>query len=49
MRQAMLSNQTGQREGLLKYRLGKKEKEYVDIKDFRLILLFFVFKSWKIV
>ncbi|KAI5105103.1 inositol polyphosphate 5-phosphatase OCRL-1 isoform X1, partial [Silurus meridionalis] len=36
MRQAMLSSQTGQREGLLKYRLGKKEKEFVDIQNFRL-------------
>ncbi|KAB5571208.1 hypothetical protein PHYPO_G00222420 [Pangasianodon hypophthalmus] len=35
MRQAMLSSQTGQREGLLRYRLGKKEKEYVDIQNFR--------------
>ncbi|XP_060783682.1 inositol polyphosphate 5-phosphatase OCRL [Neoarius graeffei] len=34
MRQAMLG-QTNLREGLLKYRLGKKEKEYVDIQNFR--------------
>ncbi|KAL6480172.1 hypothetical protein MHYP_G00112050 [Metynnis hypsauchen] len=35
MRQAMLSSQSGLREGLLKYRLGKKEKEFVDIHNFR--------------
>ncbi|KAM9471171.1 inositol polyphosphate 5-phosphatase OCRL isoform 1-T1 [Clarias gariepinus] len=35
MRQAMLSSQAGQREGLLKYRLSKKEKDYVDIQNFR--------------
>ncbi|XP_072519238.1 inositol polyphosphate 5-phosphatase OCRL isoform X2 [Salminus brasiliensis] len=35
MRQAMYSSQAGMREGLLKYRLGKKEKEYVDIHNFR--------------
>uniref|UniRef100_A0A8B9HYZ4 phosphoinositide 5-phosphatase n=1 Tax=Astyanax mexicanus TaxID=7994 RepID=A0A8B9HYZ4_ASTMX len=35
MRQAMYSSQAGMREGLLKYRLGKKEKEYVDIHSFR--------------
>lgn len=32
--------QTNLREGLLKYRLGKKEKEYVDIQNFRLIFVF---------
>lgn len=36
MRQAMMSSQAGQRDGLLKYRLGKKEKEYVDIQSFRI-------------
>ncbi|KAI4892882.1 hypothetical protein NFI96_012631, partial [Prochilodus magdalenae] len=36
MRQAMLSSQSGLREGLLKYRLSKKEKEFVDIHNFRL-------------
>lgn len=35
MRQAMYSSQAGMREGLLKYRLAKKEKEYVDIHNFR--------------
>ncbi|XP_023253786.1 inositol polyphosphate 5-phosphatase OCRL-1 isoform X3 [Seriola lalandi dorsalis] len=35
MRQAMFSSQAGQREYLIKHRLGKKENEYVDIQDFR--------------
>ncbi|XP_066505099.1 inositol polyphosphate 5-phosphatase OCRL isoform X2 [Hoplias malabaricus] len=35
MRQAMLSSQSGLRDGLLKYRLGKKEEEFVDIREFR--------------
>nr|XP_043895837.1 inositol polyphosphate 5-phosphatase OCRL isoform X1 [Solea senegalensis] len=35
MRQSMLSSQAGQREYLIKHRLGKKENEYVDIQTFR--------------
>lgn len=42
MRQAMMSSHSGSREGLLKYRLSKKEKEYVDIKNFR-----WVSHAWK--
>nr|XP_046261622.1 inositol polyphosphate 5-phosphatase OCRL isoform X2 [Scatophagus argus] len=35
MRQAMFSSQAGQREYLIKHRLGKKENEYVDIRYFK--------------
>ncbi|CAJ1058884.1 inositol polyphosphate 5-phosphatase OCRL isoform X1 [Xyrichtys novacula] len=35
MRQAMFSSQAGQREYLIKHRLGKKENEYVDIENFK--------------
>lgn len=35
MRQAMFSSQAGQREYLIKHRLGKKENEYVDIETFK--------------
>ncbi|XP_012717241.2 inositol polyphosphate 5-phosphatase OCRL isoform X2 [Fundulus heteroclitus] len=34
MRQSMFSSEAGQREYLIKHRLGKKEKEYVDIQPF---------------
>lgn len=43
MRQAMLSSQTGQREYLIKHRLAKKEKEYVDIERFRWEELLYIF------
>ncbi|XP_060904432.1 inositol polyphosphate 5-phosphatase OCRL isoform X1 [Labrus mixtus] len=36
MRQAMFSSQAGQREYLIKHRLGKKENEYVDIETFKI-------------
>uniref|UniRef100_A0A8D3D7D9 phosphoinositide 5-phosphatase n=1 Tax=Scophthalmus maximus TaxID=52904 RepID=A0A8D3D7D9_SCOMX len=35
MRQTMFSSQAGQREYLIKHRLGKKENEYVDMQTFR--------------
>ncbi|KAM3612029.1 uncharacterized protein V6R79_001276 [Siganus canaliculatus] len=35
MKQAVLSSQAGQREYVIKHRLGKKESEYVDIETFR--------------
>uniref|UniRef100_A0A4W4FDJ5 phosphoinositide 5-phosphatase n=1 Tax=Electrophorus electricus TaxID=8005 RepID=A0A4W4FDJ5_ELEEL len=35
LRQATYSSQAGLREGVLKYRLAKKEKDYVDIHNFR--------------
>jgi hypothetical protein len=35
MRQAMISSQAGQREYLIKHCLSKKEKEYVDIKNYK--------------
>ncbi|XP_057706424.1 inositol polyphosphate 5-phosphatase OCRL isoform X4 [Corythoichthys intestinalis] len=35
MRQALFSTQAGQREYVIKQRLGKKENEYVDIQNFR--------------
>ncbi|XP_062416552.1 inositol polyphosphate 5-phosphatase OCRL isoform X4 [Pungitius pungitius] len=35
MRQAMSSSPAGQREYLVKHRLGKKENEYVDLKTYR--------------
>lgn len=38
IRQAMMSSHAGSREGLLKYRLSKKEKEYVDIKNFKFFI-----------
>ncbi|XP_038145456.1 inositol polyphosphate 5-phosphatase OCRL isoform X2 [Cyprinodon tularosa] len=34
MRQAMFSSEAGERENLIKHRLGKKEKEYVDLQPF---------------
>ncbi|KAL0973658.1 hypothetical protein UPYG_G00207980 [Umbra pygmaea] len=36
MRSAMFSTQAGQRENLIKHLLGKKEKDFVDIKDFKI-------------
>lgn len=38
IRQAMMSSHAGSREGLLKYHLSKKEKEYVDIQNFKFFM-----------
>ncbi|MEQ2184000.1 hypothetical protein GOODEAATRI_003570 [Goodea atripinnis] len=42
MRQTMLSSEAGQREYLIKHRLGKKEKEYVDIQPFSTEAFFYM-------